>query len=73
MVLKEELLDEDPLVGSRELPFKSEVETEAVQLPASYRQHQDLWNSFQYHDGFGQAESSHTSRWVDGLAQAREY
>lgn len=73
MVLKEELLDEDPLVGSSELPFKSEVEAEAVHLPPSYRQQQDLWNSFQYHEGFGQAESSHTNRWVEGLAQAQEY
>lgn len=73
VVLKEELMEGDPLVGSSEMPFKSEVKAEAMVMPSSLRPQQDLWNPFQYHDGFGHAETSHTSRWAEGLAQVPEY
>ena len=72
MVLKEESFEGDPLIGSSEMPFKCEAKAEATAIPSSYRQQQDLWNPFQYHDGFGHAENSNTSRWVEGLVQVRE-
>jgi hypothetical protein len=73
-VLKEEQSDQDTVVGSSEGSFGAQVKAEAAKVPvASYVQQQELWDPFQYRDGFEHSESSHMIRWVEGVEQGQRY